>query len=247
MTTPDYRAALAELLAAVQSHLLFTDAETTTAERRARRVNDAMNAARALLAAPEAVEGTNGLHGKYIIHRSTDGSPVEFPCFVLRVDGKDPAAIAAIRAYSQDPTCPPELRNDIQIQFGWRQRWKDAAPEAVNETPSSPKFTAAEIKTANGTSEPHSSNGPTAMEIFQLWEVCNSPSVFARQVLANWGQRAPKVIEITDKEILLLAQQTHLLSFEATRYRPIPYVTEDQLITFSRALLSLCSGKKHSD
>jgi hypothetical protein len=56
MTTPtNYRAALAELLAAVQSHLLFTDAETTTAERRARRVDDAMNAARALLAAPEAV------------------------------------------------------------------------------------------------------------------------------------------------------------------------------------------------
>lgn len=48
----DFRALCAELLCAVQSYLLFTDAESTTADQRARRVDDAMSAARAALAAP---------------------------------------------------------------------------------------------------------------------------------------------------------------------------------------------------
>jgi hypothetical protein len=53
--TTDHRALCAELLYAVQSHLLFTDVDTTTAQQRAKRVDDAMNAARAALAQPEPV------------------------------------------------------------------------------------------------------------------------------------------------------------------------------------------------
>jgi len=41
-----------------------------------------------------------GLHGKYIIHKVEDGQPVAYRCFVLRIDGTDRAAIAALRAYA---------------------------------------------------------------------------------------------------------------------------------------------------
>jgi hypothetical protein len=51
---------------------------------------------------------TDGLHGKYIIHKA-DGQPVEYPCFVLRIDNTDPAAIAAIIAYAM-ATDNSELR-----------------------------------------------------------------------------------------------------------------------------------------
>jgi hypothetical protein len=79
MTTPDYRAVLAELLSATLSHLLFSEphakiitalklrkfhsAETiafmNAAERRTLRLDNAMSAARALLAAPEVVGVTD--------------------------------------------------------------------------------------------------------------------------------------------------------------------------------------------
>lgn len=36
-----------------------------------------------------------------------------------------------------------------------------------------------------------SSNKPTAKELQSLWQACNSPSVFARAVLARWGHPAP--------------------------------------------------------
>ncbi|MGB7564215.1 MAG: hypothetical protein WBM08_05625 [Prochlorococcaceae cyanobacterium] len=58
----------------------------------------------------------SGLHGKYIIHKR-DGSPIEWPAFVLRFDGSDPAAIAAIRAYALDSSCPPELAADLTLHL----------------------------------------------------------------------------------------------------------------------------------
>lgn len=85
------------------------------------RVRDDTRAA--LSAAPQ--QGAKGLHGKYIIYRSADGSPVKFPCFVLRVDGADNAAMAAIQAYAAHPECAPELAADLakQVQF------QSAAPQ----------------------------------------------------------------------------------------------------------------------
>lgn len=53
MTHPDFRALGTELLYAAQSYLLFTDAETTTAEQRAQRLDSAMGAFRAALAEPQ--------------------------------------------------------------------------------------------------------------------------------------------------------------------------------------------------
>jgi hypothetical protein len=65
--------------------------------------------------APAQAADKKGLHGKYIIHRSRDGSPVDYPCFVLRLDGSDPAAMAAMRTYAEDPACPPELAGDLAV------------------------------------------------------------------------------------------------------------------------------------
>jgi len=54
----------------------------------------------------------DGLHGKYIIYKATSGKPVGYPCFVLRVDGSDPAAIRAIEAYAL-ATRNMELKDDL--------------------------------------------------------------------------------------------------------------------------------------
>jgi hypothetical protein len=53
-----------------------------------------------------------GLHGKYIIHKVEDGQPVAYRCFVLRIDGTDRAAIAALRAYAR-ATRNWELKADL--------------------------------------------------------------------------------------------------------------------------------------
>jgi hypothetical protein len=54
----------------------------------------------------------NGLHGKYIILKASTGKPVNHPCFVLRVDGSDPAATRAIEAYAL-ATSNMELKDDL--------------------------------------------------------------------------------------------------------------------------------------
>lgn len=46
-----------------------------------------------------------GLHGKYIVHKTDTGEIVRTPCFVLRYD-RDPHARAALRAYAA--SCEPE-------------------------------------------------------------------------------------------------------------------------------------------
>lgn len=56
--TPNFRAVLAELLAAINSYHLFTDVETTTAAQRAERMHQATRAAAEALAAPEAKTGS---------------------------------------------------------------------------------------------------------------------------------------------------------------------------------------------
>lgn len=40
---------------------------------------------------------------------------------------------------------------------------------------------------------------PTTKELFELSKVCNSPSVFARQVLKRWGNVIPEAISITER------------------------------------------------
>ena len=55
---------------------------------------------------------TKGLHGKYIIHKASDSQPVDYPCFVLRIDGTDRAAIAALEAYAV-ATRNWELKTDL--------------------------------------------------------------------------------------------------------------------------------------
>jgi hypothetical protein len=54
----------------------------------------------------------DGLHGKYIICKADTGKPVEYPCFVLRTDGSDPAATRAIEAYAL-ATRNMELKDDL--------------------------------------------------------------------------------------------------------------------------------------
>jgi hypothetical protein len=54
----------------------------------------------------------DGLHGKYIIYKASTGKPVDYPCFVLRTDGSDPAAIRAIEAYAL-ATRNMELKDDL--------------------------------------------------------------------------------------------------------------------------------------
>jgi hypothetical protein len=54
----------------------------------------------------------NGLHGKYIVYKASTGKPVNHPCFVLRADGGDPAAIKAIEAYAL-ATSNMELKDDL--------------------------------------------------------------------------------------------------------------------------------------
>ena len=104
MTHPDFRALLDEVADMAEKHVSpYLGHEKAWGE-----FLDRIDAA---LAAPQ--QGAKGLHGKYIIHRSADGSPVEFPCFVLRVDGADDAAMVAVRAYAAHPDCPPELAADL--------------------------------------------------------------------------------------------------------------------------------------
>jgi len=43
----------------------------------------------------------DGLRDKYLVLRAEDASPVPYPCFVLRIDGRDRAAIDALRAYAR--------------------------------------------------------------------------------------------------------------------------------------------------
>lgn len=56
-----------------------------------------------------------GLYNKYVVFRNKDGSLVT-NCFVLRPD-KDPAAVAALRAYAQ-ATDDAKLAADIYKWIG---------------------------------------------------------------------------------------------------------------------------------
>jgi len=68
----------------------------------------------------------DGLHGKYIICKADTGKPVDYPCFVLRADGEDLAAIAAIEAYAS-ATCNANLRKDLHsLAQRLRARWSPA-------------------------------------------------------------------------------------------------------------------------
>jgi len=53
-----------------------------------------------------------GLRDKYLVLRGVDAGPVPYPCFVLRIDGKDKAAICALRAYAI-ATRNMELKKDL--------------------------------------------------------------------------------------------------------------------------------------
>lgn len=54
---------------------------------------------------------TKGLHNKFIIlHRQND-TPVQYPCFVLRIDGTDPIAIEALKTYAT--MCQEPLSSDL--------------------------------------------------------------------------------------------------------------------------------------
>ncbi len=61
-----------------------------------------------------------GRFPKFVVHRRLDqdmldfdpGNPVSYPTFVLRIDGEDPAAIEALRAYAM-ATSDTELAVDL--------------------------------------------------------------------------------------------------------------------------------------
>jgi len=73
----DTRTALAELLQSIESYSLFTDAETTTAMQRAKRLDDAINAARALLAEAQPAEPGERQGNSSAILTSSQAKPVE--------------------------------------------------------------------------------------------------------------------------------------------------------------------------
>jgi hypothetical protein len=41
--------------------------------------------------------------------------------------------------------------------------------------------------------------GPTAVEIRNMWLFCNNPGVFARALLARWGRSTPKPISASER------------------------------------------------
>ena len=41
--------------------------------------------------------------------------------------------------------------------------------------------------------------GPTMADLMQLWRACNSPSVFARAVLARWGRPAIEPVPVSER------------------------------------------------
>jgi hypothetical protein len=111
---PPAEGEVGELLqAALASFKLTQDPANYPADHWSRRATELLDRSRR--AQPVRVGDEKGLYGKYIIHRSRDGSPVDYPCFVLRLDGSDPAAMAAMRAYAEDPACPPELAGDLAV------------------------------------------------------------------------------------------------------------------------------------
>ena len=57
-----------------------------------------------------------GLYAKYTVQH-TDGALVDFPSFVLRIDGTDPAALAALLAYANHPDCSTQLAADLIKKF----------------------------------------------------------------------------------------------------------------------------------
>jgi hypothetical protein len=105
---------------------------------------------RAALTQPEAEkagDSENGLHGKYIIYKAKTGEPVDYPCFVLRIDGEDPAAITALRVYAscgenvelQKDVCQylaalPHPEPEGDRLFHWRNLG-DGKPIQVQECP----------------------------------------------------------------------------------------------------------------
>ncbi len=130
---PDFRALLARARQKFHEYEMDAEGDAPHEHRRLMQEIDA-----ALSAAPQ--QEPKGLHGKYIIHRSTDGSPVEFPCFVLRVDGADDAAMAALQSYAKHPSCPPELAADLAEQVQ-----RNASSAVLGAAPQQPSDEAAEL------------------------------------------------------------------------------------------------------
>ncbi|QGT54432.1 hypothetical protein b3_0188 [Synechococcus phage B3] len=53
-----------------------------------------------------------GLYRKYNVLRKHDANPVQYPCFVLRVDGQDKAAIKALITYANN--CDEPLATELR-------------------------------------------------------------------------------------------------------------------------------------
>lgn len=70
-----------------------------------------------------------GLYGKYTVYKNKDGSLVT-DCFILR-PAKDPAAVAALRAYA-DATDNAELAADIINWIGDEPNERVKVMEAIN-------------------------------------------------------------------------------------------------------------------
>jgi len=73
--------------------------------------DDLIASTRAALEKPERKQ-KEGLYGKYVVLNAYDESVVPYPTFILRADGKDKAAIAALRAYAL-ATRNMELKKDL--------------------------------------------------------------------------------------------------------------------------------------
>jgi hypothetical protein len=149
---------------------------------------DAWDRARAALAKPEP-EGPSdevkGLHGKFIIHKA-NGEPVKYPCFVLRIDGKDAAAISAFRAYAI-ATEDTKLRQDMLELIS-----PLAQPEP--EGPSDKELDHWIM------AQPHQQWVPKATDPIRCHELDQHElRDFARAVLARWGRPAIQPVPVTER------------------------------------------------
>jgi hypothetical protein len=54
---------------------------------------------------------TRGLYDKFIVLYKEDANPVNYPCFVLRIDGTDHPAMEALRTYALK--CPEPLSTSL--------------------------------------------------------------------------------------------------------------------------------------
>jgi|694.fasta_scaffold05261_12 hypothetical protein len=150
----------------------------------------------------------SGLHGKYIITKAINNQPVDYPCFVLRVDGSDLAAIAAFRAYAL-ATRDQKLKTDILDAISLIQPASDS-PGFCLEPPSPDEIETSFRDELNSPSRPAPAL-PSAQEMDALADEMlfvrlpeGAGARLITRALELWGQAgAPHILQAPDFTSLL--------------------------------------------